>query len=77
MARLPILAGLALLKVLRRQGFRILRQKGSHVFVENADGTCGTAIPVHRGEELGKGLLKSILNDLDLDVEDLQRMLRL
>lgn len=75
MVRLPVLTGHALLKVLKKHGFRLLRQKGSHVFVENADGTYGTAIPVHRGEELGKGILKSILNDLELDVEDLHRML--
>lgn len=76
MVRLPVLTGHALLKVLQRNGFRLLRQKGSHVFVENADGTRGTAIPVHKGEELGKGILKSILHDLELDTEDLHRMLK-
>ncbi|MBI3332011.1 type II toxin-antitoxin system HicA family toxin [Candidatus Peregrinibacteria bacterium] len=75
MVRLPVLTGYALLKVLQRHGFLLLRQKGSHVFVESANGKCGTTIPIYRGEELGKGLLKSILNDLDLDTEDLDIML--
>ncbi|MDD5040829.1 MAG: type II toxin-antitoxin system HicA family toxin [Candidatus Peribacteraceae bacterium] len=58
-----------------KNGFRVLRRKGSHVFVESPDGLRGTAIPLHGNEDLGKGLLKSILNDLELTVEELQRML--
>ena len=53
----------------------MLRQKGSHVFVERADGAVGTAIPVHGNEDLGKGILRDILRDLELSVEDLLGML--
>lgn len=75
MSRLPVLSGKTLLKVLQKHGYRLLRQKGSHVFVESPDGSHGTVIPIHRGEDLGKGLLKSTLNDLDLDVDNLLQML--
>lgn len=74
--KLPILSGRKLLRVLRRNGFCAVRQKGSHVFVESADGLRVTVIPIHAGEDLGKGILKSILNDLELEVEDLHRMLQ-
>jgi len=46
------------------------------VFVESEDGLKGTVIPVHAGEDLGKGILKSILADLDIETDDLLRMLR-
>jgi len=53
----------------------MLRRKGSHVFVESPDGVHGTVIPLHGNEDLGKGLLRSILNDLELTVEELCEML--
>ncbi len=46
------------------------------MFVERIDGSRGTVIPVHGNEDLGVGLLKSILNDLDLTAEDVKRMVR-
>ncbi len=75
MPKLPVLSGKKLLNLLTKHGYRAIRQKGSHVFVENLNGTLGTVIPIHKNEDLGKGLLKSILNDLELSVEDLIKML--
>ena len=75
MGALPVISGKKLLRILLKNGYRALRKKGSHVFVESTDGKYGTVIPVHSNEDLGKGLLKSILNDLELTVEDLENML--
>ncbi len=75
MSGIPVLSGKKLLRLLVKNGFVALRKKGSHVFVESNDSLRGTAIPLHGNEDLGTGLLKSILNDLDLSVEDLKRML--
>ncbi len=75
MGTLRVLSGKKLLKILLKNGFYALRKKGSHVFVESIDGRCGTAVPLHGNEDLGKGLLRSILNDLDLTVEDLEEMM--
>lgn len=73
MAKLPAISGKKLLKALKKRGFTVVRQKGSHVFVENSEGL-GTIIPIHANEDLGKGLLKSILNDLELEADDLGDM---
>lgn len=75
MPKLPVLSGRKLLKILVAHGYRMVRQKGSHVFVENADGSLSTVIPVHSNEDLGKGILKSILNDFELSMEDILRMI--
>ncbi len=75
MAKLPVLSGKKLLQILKKHGFVVIRQKGSHVFVQNLERNLSTIIPLHSNEDLGKGLLRAILNDLDLGVEDLVKML--
>ena len=75
MSKLPILSGKKLLALLKKADFYELRRKGSHVFIENAKHTNRTVIPIHGNEELGRGILKSILDDLDLSVEDLIHMI--
>lgn len=76
MGGLPVLSGKKLLQVLIRSGFVALRKKGSHVFIESSNGSRGTVIPMHGNEDLGKGLLKSILNDLDITVDRLKDMMK-
>ena len=76
MPKLPVISGKKLLRILIGHNYIALRRKGSHVFVESNDRKRGTAIPIHGNEDLGPGLLKSILNDLELTNEDLLRMLQ-
>jgi len=68
------LSGERLIKALRKQGFALVRVKGSHHFLRHADGRC-TVVPVHRGEAIGPGLLAQILRDCDLTREDLRSAL--
>ena len=66
-SKLPQISGFELLKLLSKHfGFRILRQRGSHVTITN-DKTFVT-IPLHR--ELDIGTLKSILEDAGITRED-------
>jgi predicted RNA binding protein YcfA (HicA-like mRNA interferase family) len=70
MTRLPRLKGKEVVRVLGRVGFQIVRTRGSHVFLRHEDGRV-TTVPVHSGETLGPGLLRSILRDVELTVEEL------
>jgi predicted RNA binding protein YcfA (HicA-like mRNA interferase family) len=70
MTRLPRLKGKELVRLLERLGFEIVRARGSHFFLRHADGRV-TTVPVHSGETLGPGLLRSILRDVELSVDDL------
>ena len=76
MSGLPVLSGKKLLRALLKNGYIALRQKGSHVFVEDPSGQRGTVVPLHGNEDLGTGLVKSIMNDLELTGEDLKAILR-
>ncbi|MEM3546169.1 MAG: type II toxin-antitoxin system HicA family toxin [Candidatus Bathyarchaeia archaeon] len=49
-----------LIKILAKIGFKPVRQRGSHVILKHDDGRV-VVIPVHRGEELGRGLLSKSL----------------
>ena len=73
MTKLPALAGNELIKLLKKRGFYIVRQKGSHVFLKHDDGRA-TVIPVHKGETLGPGLLSKILRDVEMSKEDLIKL---
>jgi predicted RNA binding protein YcfA (HicA-like mRNA interferase family) len=70
MTRLPRLKGKELIRILERKGFRIIRTKGSHTFLRHPDGRA-TVVPVHSGETLGPGLLRAILRDVEMSVDDL------
>jgi len=70
MTRLPRLKGKEIIRILERVGFRIIRTKGSHTFLRHSDGRA-TVVPVHSGETIGPGLLRAILRDVEMSVDDL------
>jgi len=56
-------------KILEKLGFVKIYGKGSHVRFKHADGR-RTVVPVHGNEELGRGLLKMILNQVGLSRDE-------
>ena len=56
-------------RILKKLGFEAIRQKGSHIFFRHPDGR-STVVPYHRGEDLGRGLIRSILNDIEMTWEE-------
>jgi predicted RNA binding protein YcfA (HicA-like mRNA interferase family) len=70
MTRLPRLKGKEVVRLLGRIGFQIVRTRGSHVFLRHEDGRV-TTVPTHSGETLGPGLLRSILRDVEITVDQL------
>jgi predicted RNA binding protein YcfA (HicA-like mRNA interferase family) len=61
-------------KALSKIGFQPVRQKGSHLFMRHPDGR-STVIPIHPGEELGRGILKEILSDVGMSKEEFLELL--
>lgn len=68
----PVINAKELIKILERNGFFFSRQSGSHAIYYNQLGTRVT-IPIHGKKDIGKGLLKQILKDAGLSIEDLQQ----
>jgi len=66
-ARLPVLSGKELVRALKKDGFEVVRRRGSHVSLPR--GTHRTVVPLH--DDLSKGTLVGILTQCGLSREDL------
>lgn len=74
MSDFPAITGQHLIKALKKLGFEVIRSKGSHHFLQHADGRC-TTVPVHPGETIGRGLLAQIRRDCEISIEELREVL--
>ena len=75
MSRLPQVAPQQMCRVLERLGFELIRQKGSHRFYRHPDGRV-TVVPFHPGEDLGRGLVRQILRDIEISREEFLELLK-
>jgi len=55
-------------RLLFRLGFEKVRQKGSHAFYRHPDGRV-TTVPHHKGRILARPLIREILREIDITVE--------
>ena len=68
--QLPMLRATHFLAALSRYSFVAVRQSGSHVILEHLDGR-RTVVSFHKGKDLPRGLLASILRDTNLTIAEL------
>ena len=73
MSRLPILKGVEIIKILEKVGFKTIRQKGSHVFLKHQDNRI-TIIPVHKGKDVDRSLLRKILRDTKISPNEFKNI---
>ncbi|MDP3105945.1 MAG: type II toxin-antitoxin system HicA family toxin [Candidatus Methanoperedens sp.] len=69
MSRLRIIDARKMERLLFKLGFERVRQKGSHVFYRHPDGRT-TSVPHHPGRDLARPLIKEILREIELSVEE-------
>ena len=69
MTRLPRLKGKEIIRILERAGFLIVAQRQS--YFPEASRRASNFVPVHSGETIGPGLLRAILRDVEMSVDDL------
>jgi len=62
-------------KLLLRLGFEKVRQKESHAFYRHPDGRT-TTIPHHKARVLARPLIREILREIEITVEDYNNHLR-
>ena len=71
MPKLSPISAKELIKLLEKQGFQIVHQKGSHVRLKHPDGR-RTTVPMHSGENVGVGLLRKILRDTNISRDEFE-----
>ncbi len=62
-----------LVKIVEKLGFVKIRQKGSHIVYRHPDGRWIT-IPMHKGRDISVGLLRKIIKDLGITVEEFNKL---
>ena len=62
------------IKLLNKVGFQAIRQRGSHVILKHPDGRV-TVVPIHPGEDIGRGLLSKIIKDTRMSKEQFLKLL--
>ncbi|MDO8467446.1 MAG: type II toxin-antitoxin system HicA family toxin [Nanoarchaeota archaeon] len=73
--KLPQITAIELIKILRKIGFEVMRQQGSHVFLRHKDGRT-TVVPNHPGDKLDRGLLNKILRkDIQITREEFEELI--
>jgi predicted RNA binding protein YcfA (HicA-like mRNA interferase family) len=73
-SKLPMLTGRDVVRALEKAGSAVILIKGSHPFMRHeTDPTRQTVVPVHGSEYLGRPLLRKIIKDVGMTVEDSRR----
>ena len=75
MSKITVIPPPKMCAIVKKLGFILVRQKGSHAFYKHGDGRT-TVIPIHKGEDLGRGMIRSILKDIEISVEEYERLRR-
>ncbi|MFN3333152.1 MAG: type II toxin-antitoxin system HicA family toxin [Caldilinea sp.] len=68
MSKLPQLSGRECVSVLERLGFRIVRQRGSHIVMRRDQPFAQVVVPDHK--EIDRGTLRAIIRQAGLQPDD-------
>ena len=74
MPKLHLIPAKKMAKILREIGFQEIRVKGSHHFFFNPITKKTATIPIHGKEYLSIGILKEILRDIELSINEYERL---
>jgi predicted RNA binding protein YcfA (HicA-like mRNA interferase family) len=74
MPKLPRVTARQMATVLEKLAFSLTRQSGSHQIYKNAAGKRAT-IPFHAAKILHPKVLKSIMRDAELSLDELEKLL--
>jgi predicted RNA binding protein YcfA (HicA-like mRNA interferase family) len=75
MPKLPSLTARKVIQALKRAGFVEDRQKGSHLMLIHPESNARTVVPVHAGKTIKDPLLRSIIRDANLSVDEFFQLL--
>jgi predicted RNA binding protein YcfA (HicA-like mRNA interferase family) len=75
MSRVPVLKPREVIRALERLGFVEVRQRGAHRQFRHPDGR-GTTVPFHSGRDIAPPLLRQIIKDIRVTLEEFLNNLR-
>lgn len=75
MSSIPTLRARDVIHALKKSGFQEERQKGSHLLLVHPRAGKRTVVPVHAGRTIKKPLLRAIIHEAGLTVEEFLELL--
>ena len=75
MPPLPRITGREIVRALGQLGWVVVVQKGSHAQLKHPRRGGRVTLPLHKGETIGPGLLRSILNQAGITVDEFRSVL--
>ncbi len=73
--KLPTLSGQAAIRAFQRLGYEVVRQRGSHIRLRHPVDPSRKPLTVPDHSTLKPGLLRKLIRDARLDVEEFTRLL--
>ena len=73
MSKLPVISGRECVNALQRAGFRVRRQRGSHIVMQKDDPYRVVSVPNHK--PIKPGTLRGIISDAGLTVDEFRDLL--
>ena len=72
MTRLGSYSGETVVRAFQRAGWRVARQRSSHVILEKDGHEATLSVPVHKGKDVKRGTLslRDLIRDADMKVEE-------
>ncbi|MBI3753473.1 MAG: type II toxin-antitoxin system HicA family toxin [Deltaproteobacteria bacterium] len=75
MPKLPLISAKAAIKAFEKLDYQIIRQKGSHIRMRHKTNKGKQPLTIPNHAMLGKGLLRKLLRDAEITVEDFLNLL--
>jgi len=75
-SKLPLISGRDTVKVFVRLGYAVVRQRGSHIRLEHASDAKRKKLTVPDHKTLGRGLLRKLIRDAEISVEEFNNALK-
>lgn len=75
MPKLPVVSADQTIRALKRAGFLLDHQTGSHVTLRRPETNRRAVVPRHGSRDLRAGTLRAILRDAGLTVDEFRRLL--
>ena len=74
--KLPVVSGQEAIRVFERFGYEVVRQRGSHIRLRHPRDPQKRPLTIPDHRTLKPGLLRKLLRDAQLDVEEFLRLLQ-
>jgi len=75
MPKLPVISGKQAVKCFEKIGYQVVRQRGSHIRMRHKSDSSKQPLTIPRHKTLGKGLIRKLLRDAELTIEELLKLL--